>query len=285
MKYMGEEGDEEQLLAFLNAVLQKTGRNGIVAVKILGNRNLSAEIKGDKASVLDVRAVMNDGTKVNIEVQLQTVGNMAKRSLYYWCREYIKGIRSGKDYSQLPRVIAINILGSELFPVDAMHTSFHLWEDSLKDFMLTDVLEIHFIDMVKYRHLKEKDIEHNDLHRWLAFFDKNTNKETIEKITAMDTAIEKALRKISQVLQDEDMLRLYHSREMAEMDYNSGMNHARREGMQQGIAIGEQKVQAKYVSKLFQKGMSVKDIAELADLPEEEVDSILKQEDVYDAKP
>ncbi|MDR2691182.1 MAG: hypothetical protein LBB73_02635 [Dysgonamonadaceae bacterium] len=34
MKYMGEKGDEEQLLAFLNAVLQKTGRNGIISVEI-----------------------------------------------------------------------------------------------------------------------------------------------------------------------------------------------------------------------------------------------------------
>ena len=34
MKYMGEKGDEEQLLGFLNAVLQKTGRNVIVSVEI-----------------------------------------------------------------------------------------------------------------------------------------------------------------------------------------------------------------------------------------------------------
>jgi hypothetical protein len=47
MKYMGEEGDEEQLLAFLNVVLHKTGNDGIVSVKILDAR-LSADIIGNK---------------------------------------------------------------------------------------------------------------------------------------------------------------------------------------------------------------------------------------------
>ncbi|MDR0603706.1 MAG: hypothetical protein LBG80_05305, partial [Bacteroidales bacterium] len=35
MKYMGETGDEEQLTAFLNAVLHKTNKDKIVSVKIL----------------------------------------------------------------------------------------------------------------------------------------------------------------------------------------------------------------------------------------------------------
>ncbi|MDR0756726.1 MAG: Rpn family recombination-promoting nuclease/putative transposase, partial [Tannerella sp.] len=69
MKYMSEEGDEEQLTAFLNAVLHKTGRDRISTIKILENRLLSADIIGDKSGVLDLRAEMTDGSRVNIEVQ------------------------------------------------------------------------------------------------------------------------------------------------------------------------------------------------------------------------
>jgi predicted transposase/invertase (TIGR01784 family) len=64
---MGEKGDEEQLLAFLNAVLQRTGKGNLQSVEILENRSLSAEVIGDKTSILDVRAKTADGTKVNIE--------------------------------------------------------------------------------------------------------------------------------------------------------------------------------------------------------------------------
>jgi predicted transposase/invertase (TIGR01784 family) len=278
MKYMGEEGDEEQLLAFLNVVLHKTGNDGIVSVKILETRQLADTI-GNKNTVLDVRAMMDNGTKVNIEVQLRDVGNMDRRSLFYWSREYVRGIRAGDNYIDLPRVITINLIDAELLSVNRVHASFHLWEDDNKDYMLSDVLEIHFIDMVKFRRLKEKDIEHNQLHRWLTFFDKNTSDQTIQKIIEMDTSIGKAHEKIMSVAQDSEMLRLYQMREMAAMDYTSGINNATRKGIAIGEQRGEQKGMQKerinYVLKLSQKNKSVAEIAELTDLPVEEVNHIL----------
>jgi predicted transposase/invertase (TIGR01784 family) len=311
MKYMGEKGDEEQLLAFLNVVLQRTGRDGIVSVEIVENKMLSAEIMGDKTSILDIRATMPDNTKVNIEVQLRNVGNMDKRSLFYWSREYIKGIEAGQDYRELPAVIAINIIDFEFLEIEEVHTSFHLREDRHKDYVLTDALEIHFIDMIKFRRLREKDIMNNEFHRWLTFFDKKTDSKTIKKIINMDTAIKKAQEKIIHVSRDKEVLRAYQMREMALSDFTSGMNSARREGIaigerrgiaigeqrgiaigehigeqrgitigeqrgitigeQRGITIGKQKEQRKYILKLSQKGMSPVEIAELIDVNVEEV--------------
>jgi predicted transposase/invertase (TIGR01784 family) len=103
--------------------------------------------------------------------------------------------------------------------------------------MLTDTIEIHFVNMVKFRRLMEKDVTNNPLHRWLTFFDKHANKKIIEEILQMDTAIQKAQEKITFVSQDKESLRAYEMREMALIDLNSGMNFAKREG----IAIGEQK--------------------------------------------
>jgi predicted transposase/invertase (TIGR01784 family) len=266
MKYMGEKGDEEQL-AFLNAVLHKTHKDGIVSINIIEKQQISAEIIGDKASILDLLAIMDDGTKVNIEVQLRDVGNMARRSLFYWSQKYVKSISGGQEYDELPRVITINILGAEFLSINEMHATFHLWEDNNKDYQLTDVLEMHFIDMVKFGRLKKKDIEHNDLHRWLTFFDKNAKQEIITKIIEMDTAIAKAQEKISFVSQDKEMLHEYYMREMAIMDYNSGMNKAKREGRK------EEKMEI--ILRLSRKGKSIEEIAELFDLSIEEVNDIL----------
>jgi predicted transposase YdaD len=93
------------------------------------------------------------------------------------------------------------------------------------------------------------------------------------------------------VAQDSEMLRLYEMREMALMDYTSGINNATRKGEQRGeqrgiaigeqrgIAIGEQRgeqrAQINYVLKLSRKNKSVAEIAELTDLPEDEVNRIL----------
>jgi predicted transposase/invertase (TIGR01784 family) len=261
MKYMGEKGDEEQLTAFLNVVLSKTGRNKIVSVTIL-DKSMPADIIGDKSSVLDVRAQMDDGTKVNIEVQLRNVSNMDKRSLFYWSREYAEGMKKGEDYMALPNVITINILGTEFLSVDEFHASFHLWEDTHKDYLLTGALEMHFIDMVKFGRLKEKDIEHNELHRWLTFFDKNTGNQTIEKIVEMDTAIKKVQDKITFVAQDSNMLHEYRMREMAVYDFNNGMRAAELRGIQigeergeqRGIQIGEERGIQKGEERGIQKG-------------------------------
>jgi predicted transposase/invertase (TIGR01784 family) len=233
---------------------------------------------------------------VNIEVQLRNVGNMNKRSLFYWSKEYVRGIDAGQDYEELPKVIAINIVDFEFMEFNEFHTSFHLCEDNHKDVMLTDAQEIHFISMSAFRKEKAIDIENNALHRWLAFFDRRTNKKTLEKIIKMDTGIAKAQEKILFVSQDKETLRACQMREMAMSDYTSGIYHARRDGerrgivigvqlgnqlgkqigKQQGITIGKKKAQAEYVLKLFQKGLSIKEIAEWTDLPVEEVTGILK---------
>jgi predicted transposase/invertase (TIGR01784 family) len=292
MKYMGEKGDEEQLLAFLNVVLQKTGRNGIVSVDIEENKTFTAAIIGDKAGILDLRATTQEGVKVNIEVQLRSVGDMGRRSLYYRCREYDRGIKSGQKYRELPTVIAINIVDFDFIPVNEVHTSFHLWEDSHKDVMLTDALEIHFISMFKFRKLKEINIIDNLLHRWLAFFDWHTDESIIKKITEMDPTIKKVQEKIAFVSQDRETLRSYQMREMALSDYASGIDHARREakqegivigeqrgmtiGEQRGMAVGEQKTYLTIVRNAAGKGMTVENISELTGLSVKKVRDILK---------
>jgi predicted transposase/invertase (TIGR01784 family) len=286
MKYMGEKGDEEQVLAFLNVVLQKTGRSGIVSVEIEENKTFTAEIIGDKASVLDLRATTKDGIRVNIEVQLRNVGNMDKRSLFYWSREYVRGIEAGQDYQELTGVIAVNIVNFDFIPINEVHTSFHLWEDNYKETMLTDALEIHFISMAKFRQLRESDIINNRLYRWLTFFDKDTNDETLKTIIKMDKAIAKAQEKIAFVSRDKEALRAYQMREMALSDYTSGINYARREGMaigeQRGMAIGEQRGKDEtyfvIVRNAADKGISVENISELTGLSVKKVRDILKMQ-------
>jgi predicted transposase/invertase (TIGR01784 family) len=270
MKYMGEKGDEEQLLAFLNVVLQRTSRSGITSVEIVENKALSAEIIGDKSSILDVRSVMPDGTKANIEVQLRNVGNMDKRSLFYWSREYVKGIEAGQDYLNLPSVVAINIIDFDFMPLNEVHTSFHLWEDVHKDVLLTNALEIHFINMVKFRRLHEKDIVANPLHRWLTFFDKNTDEQTLKEVIKMDKAIAKAQDKIRFVAQDKEMLRAYQMREMALSDFTSGINNARREGKREGLAG--------VAINLRSAGFPIEKIADYTKLSVEDVTKILKEQ-------
>jgi predicted transposase/invertase (TIGR01784 family) len=229
-KGMGEKGDEEQLISFLNAVLKRTGKNTITSVEILEDRDLVPDAIGDKAGKLDVLAKLADGTRVNIEVQLTNEYNMEKRTLDYWSQQFVLGIKPGQDYHLLTPVICINILGFGYIGIDDFHTSFHIYEDQHKDYMLTDSLEIHFLDMVKFRKFKGKDIVHEPLHRWLVYLDKNSPINLIEEVLKMDAAIQMMQEKMDIIQRDESLFRAYLRLEKAASDEVTRINGAKREG-------------------------------------------------------
>ena len=169
----------------------------------------------------------------------------------------------------MPNVIAINLINFEFIPIDDFHTTFHLWEDRHRH-MLTDALEIHFVDMVKFKKLLNKDIKNEPLHRWLSFFDKDTSNDTLEEVLNMDTAIRRANEKMTFLSSDKEALRMYQMREMALSDYTSGMNHARQEGMKEGMKEKEIEI----AKNALLKGFDIADIAEITGLDESTIEQL-----------
>jgi predicted transposase/invertase (TIGR01784 family) len=250
LKIMGEKGDEEQLCAFINAVLGRKGGDAIMSVEILENRTITAEIAGDKSSILDVRAVTAAGERINIQEKFL-------------------------NYATPECCYAINIVNYEFMPdVPDFHLSFHIWEDRYRDVLLTDALEIHFIDMVKFRRLKEKDIRNDPLHRWLTWLDQDSPEGQVEEAVKMDVAIRKAEEKMAYVASDKEALRAYQMRAMALSDMTSGLNHAREEGIQQGIQKGIQERGREIASRMKERGVHVDQIVEYTGLSLEEIGQI-----------
>jgi hypothetical protein len=54
LKIMGEKGDEDQLLGFLNAVLPRKGRQAIASVEIIENRTITAKVSVTSFSLRSV---------------------------------------------------------------------------------------------------------------------------------------------------------------------------------------------------------------------------------------
>jgi predicted transposase/invertase (TIGR01784 family) len=227
-KALGEKGDEPQLLAFLNAVLERTGKNNLQSVEILEGKDIAAETVGGKSGRLDVLAKLASGAKVNIEVQNRNDYNIEKRSLYYWSRKYAETLEAGDDYAELVPVIGINIIDFGYGPLPDFHTSYHLWEDRHKDTLLTDVCEIHFLDMVKFRRAGKRDLE-NPLDRWLVYFDERSPENLVEEVINMDSAIRLVQEKLNQIGLDPGLRRTYEGIEKAERDRISSLNAVKRE--------------------------------------------------------
>ena len=248
-KVMGEKGDEVQLLGFLNAVLGNSGREPIQSVEIVENQSFVKDIISGKSCVLDVLAILGNGSKVNIEIQLSNQGNMERRSLFYWSKVYFESLNEGHDYRELPNVIAINIIDFNFLPNGSFHTSFRLREDKNTSLILSQALEIHFINMVRWRAERDKDIENNSLHRWLTWFDDGSPPELVAEVVSMDSAIKAANERQAYVSQDEEARRIYWSRRKAEHDLISGLNYARHEGEERGRILGREEIARKALAK------------------------------------
>jgi len=85
----------------------------------------------------------------------------------------------------------------------------------------------------------EKDIANDPLQRWLAYFDKTSPPELVSEVIGMDSAIKMANDRQVYVSGDEEAIRAYEMRELAEMDWNSSMSYAHREGIEQGKDEGK----------------------------------------------
>jgi len=171
-------------------------------------------------------------------------------------------------------VICINIIDFELLETENFHSVFHLREDRESHIALTDALEIHFIDMVKWRRLKDKDIANNPLHRWLAWFDEASPPKLIEEVTNMDSAIKTANDRQTYVSSDVDTRRLYEMRELARLDWNSSIKYARREGLKEGMEKGEKEGKIEIARNALAKGLSTELIHDITGLDPQTIEKL-----------
>ena len=229
-KVFGEKGNEDILLSFINAVLQRRHKETVVEIEIIDNKELTKELIRDKTGIIDVRAQTSKGDHIDIEVQLTDQGNMDKRTLFYWGKMYLENIKKGEDYANLEKVITINILDFEFLGTDNYQSSFHLWEDIEKDYMLTDMIEIHFLEIPKFRRKEHKDYKENSIERWLAFFEKDIPDTTLGELISMDSAIKKAEQKIEYLSSDENAMKIYWERERSLHERANMISSAEKRG-------------------------------------------------------
>jgi predicted transposase/invertase (TIGR01784 family) len=265
-KTFGEEETKDNLIALLNAILSKKDIDKLVTLEIVENKELTPELVGDKTGIIDVRAKTEDGTQFEIEVQLTNQHNMDKRTMWYWGEMFSEGIKKGEDYKNLPKVITINIVDFEYIKIpNKFHTTFHLWEDEVKDYMLTDVVEIHFIEMEKFRKLKNKNLKEDKLQRWLSFFREDISKEELKELMDMDVDIRRAEEKIEYLSSDPKTLELYKARERS-LHERANM-----------ISSAVDETAIKIAKNLLNMGLSVEQVSKGSELPIEKVMEIKRK--------
>ena len=217
----------EITLALINAFFEFQGTELLTDIEFI-DRELDADEYEGKESRLDILGQTASGVKVNIEMQVNSLTSMGERSLYYWAKTYAD-LKRGEEYDQLKRTVAINILGFNLFDVKSypdMHSCFGVYDIKTKC-QLTDKLEIHFLELLKFKGKSVKDM--NRMEKWAAYFSPSTPDEELKEIAASEAAIRDAMEVEDMFTKDEVAKRAYDKAEKFRRDQAAQLEYARQD--------------------------------------------------------
>ncbi|MCX0401177.1 Rpn family recombination-promoting nuclease/putative transposase [Clostridium perfringens] len=266
-KLFGSEESKESLISLLNAIIKSD--SPIQDVKILNN-DLDKEHNNDKFSRLDIKAKTNNGELINIEIQVKNEYNMIQRTLYYWSRIYTDQLSSTKDYSELSRTICINILNFKLLDNDRYHNTYRLKEITSNE-ELTDLQEIHFIELPKFNEIGNKEYVENvekmdALEKWLEFL-VEPESNTVRQLELSNEEIKLAKSELYRLSMDSKEREQYNMREKAIYDRISALENAEAKGKR------EEKLESKLeiVRESLSQGLEISLISKITGLSEEEI--------------
>jgi predicted transposase/invertase (TIGR01784 family) len=168
-KYIfGNEKHKDLLIALLSDVLG-VPEEEFEGIEIINSELLKA-FKEDKKGILDVRVKTKTGKEIDVEIQILPTDYMAERTMFYWSKMYTSQIKPGDPYDKLKKCVTINIVDFKCTPLKKPYSSYHLTEDKT-GYRLTDILEVHFLEIPK---LVDEDIEKDEndpIVQWMEFLD------------------------------------------------------------------------------------------------------------------
>jgi predicted transposase/invertase (TIGR01784 family) len=232
----GAEKHKKVLVCLLNAILN--GKPHIKSITLL-NPQHKKQRKDGKSTTLDIEAVTDDGTVVDIEIQCERDGNLVNRAFYHQTRIMKDELDSGESYDSCPDVISIWLTDyNETSRKHHTHEAVYMFRGNHLDGIevATEKTRIFIIELPKID-LKKASI--NDMFMIWMFFLKNPAlipDEFVKKVPEVNTAL-KELRVMSM---DDEFRAAYKAHIKTQNDRRSREANAEARGKEAGIAIGKE---------------------------------------------
>ena len=231
-KVFGSNDSKDKLISFLNSIIYENCKVKIKDLDIVDPYNIPM-IKGMKDTFVDVKAVLNDDTKVIIEMQVIHHTAFNKRVLYNAAKNYSVQLNKSEDYHLLNPVIALSIVDFTMFDNDNMINRFKLLE---KDTFInySDDIELIFVELPKF--LKDENQLDNIKDQWIYFI---KNSGSLEYIPSnLDKNILSALDIVNEANLSKDELEAQHKRKEFISIQKLAIHKAKSDGIEQGLEQG-----------------------------------------------
>lgn len=196
----------------------------------LDNPFLWKRYRMQKQGILDVAVILNDDTRIDIELQIQMQKYWAKRNLFYLAKLYTDDLRIGEDYRRLRKCITISILDFQLIEGEEYHNIYTLRDKKGREF--TDLFEVHIIELNK----KLKGSE--AVNDWIRLFNAESM-EDLEMIKTQNAGILQAMEVVREMSFGRKLRLTYEAHLKAVRDRKAQDEYIRDLGLAEGEVLGE----------------------------------------------
>ena len=272
-RVFGRNGNEGILKDFLESILD-------IEIKdiTIQNPEIPKNMRDSKIGILDVRAEINGKEIIEVEMQVQNQYNIDKRSPIYITKIYSDQLKEGDSYVKVKKVAVINILNFNYYERNSYHSVGRMkFENSkenekvdmgyiLEEQYVTDDLEMHFIELPKFRK-KNPDIS-SKLDQWLWLI--CGEEEKIKMAKNENEKIKEAKSELEKLEMSPEDRELYELRLKAIRDEIN----IRESGYTDGMKDGEEKGKKEIAKNMLKENMPIEVISKLTGLLQEEIEKL-----------
>ena len=224
------EGNPNALISLLNAIFANKKIPRVIKSIIFKNTDLNKKSSDDKLSILDVRAELDDGTNVLIELHMYGLGELKPKTIRSWARAYGEELEVGQTYSAQPPTITIAFTNGSIDSVennknimpnkDKIHKLCMIMD--VEDFtVFTNAMELHYINMNAFtkavnetNSINIKDTVEAMFAKWLSLITAKeiNNKTIIEDACSEEEEIQLAVTALQRQGEDKLIRQAYQRR-------------------------------------------------------------------------
>ena len=262
-------GNESVLKDFLEALLK---------IKIKGIKITNPEIipyeKGEKRGLLDIKAEINDGTMLDVEMQMKNERNTEERATEYMGKMISEQLQVGEDYQNLKKSIVIFITNYNFLKRNSYHSVGRMKFDKTiedeyvnmgydkEDEVASKYIEVHYIELPKF---KKKELSRfTKLDQWMCIF--TQNREGIMLAEKENKEIKRAINTLDFLSKDPKERERHNSTIMAEYNRLVSEHNFFEDGKKEG--------KIEIAKKMLKEKVPIEMIEKFTELSKEEIEKI-----------
>ena len=231
-------GNESVLKDFLEALLKIE----IKGIKITNPEIIPYE-KGEKRGLLDIKAEINDGTILDVEMQMKNERNTEERATEYMGKMISEQLQVGEDYQNLKKSIVIFITNYNFLKRNSYHSVGRMKFDKTiedeyvnmgydkEDEVASKYIEVHYIELPKFK--KKELSKFTKLDQWMCIF--TQNREGIMLAEKENKEIKRAINTLDFLSKDPKERERHNSIVMAEYNRLVSEHNFFYDGLENGM--------------------------------------------------